>query len=260
MTRPTALRFSLAFFALGSLASLPALGQVQAPAKTQNPAPTAPNSTTEPAPRGGSPAKMHEDFLRQAKQGNIDLLFLGDSITQGWNKKDLTGQGPRQVWDRYYGARHAANFGVGGDRTQHVLWRLEHGEVDGINPKVVVLMIGTNNINSNTPAEIADGVTAIVKRLHNKLPETKILLLAVFPRGENPAPVRDRIKDLNERISKLDDGGKTVRYLDIGRVFLNPNGTISREIMPDSLHLSRQGYALWADAIEPTLHSMLDGR
>ena len=118
-------------------------------------------STVTPVPRQGSWMQLHEQFLAEAKQGNIDLLFLGDSITQGW--------GDNAVWKRYYGPRHAANFGIGGDRTQHVLWRIQHGEIDGIHPGVVVLMIGTNNTRVNTPDEIAAGVKAIVDGLGQKV-------------------------------------------------------------------------------------------
>jgi lysophospholipase L1-like esterase len=201
---------------------------------------------------------MHARFLEQAKKGNIDLLFLGDSITQGWLGRNGQGEGPIEVWDRFYVPRNAADFGIGGDRTQHVLWRLDNGEVDGIKPKVVVLMIGTNNVASNSAAEIADGVKAIVAKLREKLPESKILLLGVFPRGEKPAgPAREKLAAVNESISKLDDG-KMIKYLDIGKSFLNDDGTISRDVMPDFLHLTRKGYRIWADAMEPTLWSILD--
>lgn len=219
---------------------------------------SAPESSTAPAPRAGSWMKRHEAFLERAKQGKIDLLFLGDSITQGWAGRDKNGEGPIEVWERHYAPRNAANFGIGGDRTQHVLWRIENGEVEGISPKVAVLMIGTNNANANTSDEIAEGIEAIVKSLRQRLPETKILLLAVFPRGEKPGPVREKLAAVNERIAKLDDG-QMVKYLDIGPKFLNEDGTISKEIMPDFLHLKRKGYRIWADAIEPTLWSMLDG-
>jgi lysophospholipase L1-like esterase len=214
-------------------------------------------ATTKPAPRSGSWMKQHESFLERAKEGNIDLLFLGDSITRGWDSKDEKGEGPREVWERHYGPRRAANFGIGGDRTQHVLWRIQNGEIDGISPKVVVLMIGTNNASSNTAEEIAEGIEAIVKTLHEKLPTTKVLLLGVFPRGQSPNPVREKLAAVNERIARLDDG-KTVKYLDIGNRFLNEDGTISEKIMPDYLHLKREGYRIWADAMEPTLWSMLD--
>ena len=208
----------------------------------------APDSVT-PAPRDGSWLKLHEQFLTRAKQGHIDLLFLGDSITQGWHNNE--------VWKRFYGPRHAANFGIGGDRTQHVLWRIEHGEVDGIHPKVVVLMIGTNNSHDNSADEIAAGVTSIVKELRKRLPETKVLLLGVFPRSEKPDRTREKLQEVNRQISRLDDCSY-VTYLDIGKAFVNADGTISREIMPDFLHLTAKGYRLWADAMEPTLWRLLD--
>ena len=206
--------------------------------------------TTTPAPREGGAMKMHESFLKRAKEGKIDLLFLGDSITQGW--------GDNEVWRRFYAPRDAANFGIGGDRTEHVLWRLEHDEVEGIRPEVVVLMIGTNNSGSNTAEAIANGVTAIVKMLREKLPETKILLLGVFPRGERPGSIRDKLAAVNAQIAKLDDG-KAVKYLDISKSFLQDDGTIARDVMPDFLHLSPKGYRIWADAMEPTLQAMLEG-
>ncbi|AGA29034.1 platelet-activating factor acetylhydrolase IB subunit [Singulisphaera acidiphila] len=217
----------------------------------------APESSTMPAPRTGPWMKLHKAFLERAKQGKIDLLFLGDSITNGWGGHDNNGAGPIEVWERHFAPRNAANFGIGGDRTQHVLWRIENGEVDGISPKVVILMIGTNNTGANTSDEIAEGIEAIVKSLRQRLSTTKILLLAVFPRGEKPGPIREKLAAVNDRIAKLDDG-QMVKYLDIGPKFLNEDGTISKEIMPDSLHLKRKGYRIWADAIEPTLWSMLD--
>jgi lysophospholipase L1-like esterase len=193
---------------------------------------------------------MHERFLSEAKKGDVGLLFLGDSITQGWNNN--------KVWKRYYAPRKAANFGIGGDRTQHVLWRIQNGELDGIHPGAVVLMIGTNNAGSNSPEQIAQGVEAIVKELRSRLPDAKILLLGVFPRGEKPDNrLRHRVAQVNEIISGLGDG-KVVHYLDIGQAFLNPDGTISRSIMPDFLHLTEHGYRLWAEAMEPTLWKLLD--
>jgi beta-glucosidase len=227
--------------------------QAQAPTRKQ---PTKQERSTVPAARDGAWLKMHEEFLKRTKEGKIDLLFLGDSITQGWFGGGEPGKSPHDVWDRFYAPRNAANFGIGGDRTQHILWRLNHGEVDGIKPRVVVLMIGTNNVHADTPAEIADGVAAIVKLLRKKLPETRVLLLAVFPRGPKPDSTRDRLKALNQRIKKLDDG-KMVRYLDIGSRFLNEDGTASQEIQPDFIHLSGKGYLIWAEAIEPTLKEMM---
>jgi beta-glucosidase len=218
------------------------------------------NTAIAPEPRPGAWTKQHEGFLEQAKKGDVGVLFLGDSITQGWK-----GAG-KDVWARHYAPRKAANFGIGGDRTQHVLWRLDNGEVDPIKPKVVVLMIGTNNLGANNDDQIVEGITTVVSSLRSKLPESKVLLLAVFPRGvagasRNTAltstPTEPRIAKINERIAKLDDD-KTVEYLDIGARFLDSNGQIPKEIMPDFLHLSRKGYQIWADAIEPTLWEMVD--
>jgi lysophospholipase L1-like esterase len=214
-------------------------------------------TATEPKSRPdlGFWMKLHEGFLDRAKQGEIDLLFLGDSITQGW--------ADNEVWKRYYSPRRAANFGIGGDRTEHVLWRIENGEIEGIEPKVAVLMIGTNNIGANTPEEIAEGVRAIVDGLRKRLPKTRILLLGVFPRGADRNPDQSEAKldprpsQINDIIAKLDDG-KTVRYLDISQSFLNENGLIPKSLMPDFLHLSPDGYRRWAEAMEPTLWEMTE--
>jgi lysophospholipase L1-like esterase len=208
--------------------------------------------TVIPSPRDGSWMDMHRSFLDRAKKGDkepVDLLFLGDSITQGWNDN--------AVWKRFYGPRKAANFGIGGDRTQHVLWRIQNGELEGIAPKVVVLMIGTNNVSSGSADEIAQGVTAIVKAIREKLPRTRILLLGVFPRGEKPNPGREKLAAVNAKIANLADGSN-VTFFDIGKSFLNEDGTISGTVMPDFLHLSTRGYRIWADAMEPTLWQMLD--
>jgi lysophospholipase L1-like esterase len=206
-------------------------------------------ATVVPEARDGASQELHERFLKRAKEGHVELLFLGDSITQGWNDNE--------VWKRHYDPRHAANFGVGGDRTQHVLWRIQNGELDRIEPKVVVLMIGTNNASSATADEISLGITAIVEELRHRLPKGRILLLGVFPRGQKPDATREKIQAVNARIARLDDSSH-VKFLDIGKAFLNEDGTISPEIMPDYLHLTRKGYRIWADAMEPTLWSMLD--
>ncbi len=193
----------------------------------------------------------HKGFLEIAKKGNIDVVFLGDSITDGW-------RGSGTVWKEQIEPLHAANFGIGGDRTQHVLWRIENGELDGYTPKAAVLMIGTNNLGANTDEEIADGIKAIVETIHKKQPKTKVLLLGIFPRGQQPTDKnRDRIKNINKIISKLDDKGKTVKYLDIGDKFLEKDGTLSKDIMPDFLHLSKKGYEIEAEAIKPSLTELM---
>ncbi len=215
-----------------------------------------PSSATDPLSRGadGWWMKSHEDFLERLKPGTTELIFIGDSITQGWG-----GGAGRAVWDRYYAPRKAVNLGIGGDRTQHVLWRLDHGELDGIHPKVAVVMIGTNNISTNSPDEIAAGIKLVVGRVRDKLPKTKVLLLGVFPRSATPDARRDRVRAINEKIKSLDDG-QFVKYLDLASTFVNPDGTISREVMPDYVHLSPKGYRLWAEAIEPTLWELMEGK
>ncbi len=189
----------------------------------------------------------HNAMNERVKQGDVDLIFIGDSITQGWE-----GNG-KEVWQEYYGSRNAVNLGIGGDRTQHVLWRLDHGNVEDISPKLAVVMIGTNNSGDNTPDEISEGVKRIVEKLQAKLPQTKILLLGTFPRGPAPQDPRRQVNEKsNEIVSKLADD-KMVLYLDIGKNFLQPDGTLTRKIMPDLLHLSPQGYKIWAESIEPVV-------
>ncbi len=204
----------------------------------------------------------HEGFLKDlaALNGKCDILFVGDSITDGWRGKPNpdTGKGGAEVFAKNYGDLSPYNIGIGGDRTQHVIWRLEHGEVEGIKPKVAVLMIGTNNLGGNTNDEIVSGITKIVGLLHEKLPTTKVLLLGIFPRGKMATdPNRDRIKDINAKIAKLDDGGKTVKYLDIGPKFLTEDGTLPKEIMPDALHPNTHGYEIWAEATKPALDELM---
>ena len=196
--------------------------------------------------------QRHDGFVEQAKKGGIDLLFLGDSITDNWRSRGSN------IWKKYYGSRHAANFGIGGDRTQHVLWRNEHGELDGVNPKAVVLMIGTNNSNSDKPESIAEAIEAIVQQVRTKCPKTKVLLLAIFPRNKPADKPRqmETITKVNEIIAKLDDG-KSVRFLDINAGFLGPDGKVHEDIMPDFLHPNEKGYEIWAKAMEPTLAEML---
>ncbi|HLX70941.1 MAG TPA: platelet-activating factor acetylhydrolase IB subunit [Verrucomicrobiae bacterium] len=195
----------------------------------------------------------HEGFVKKAKAGGIDLLFMGDSITDFWRNRGSN------VWAKFYGERHAANFGISGDRTEHVLWRIENGELDGIEPKVIVLMIGTNNSGGSESADqIAEGVEKIVSEMRAKCPKSKILLLAIFPRnraGDKPEQM-ERIHQVNQRIAKLDDG-KMITFLDINHVFLGPDEKVPKDIMPDFLHPNEHGYQLWADAMEPTLDKML---
>ena len=209
------------------------------------------HSATKPVPRSGGWTKRHQSFNKRVAQGNCDLIFIGDSITQGWE-----GRG-KKVWAKHYTKRNAVNLGIGGDRTQHVIWRLDNGNLHRIKPKAAVIMIGTNNSGSNSSQEIADGVEVIVKQLRKKLPETKVLLLGVFPRGADKADKRRQVNEgANATFKKIADG-KSVHYLDIGQKFLKEDGTLPRDIMPDLLHLSEKGYTIWAESIEAKLKELM---
>ncbi len=213
------------------------------------------NTAIVPVPRDEKWVQRHEGFVAIAKEGNFDLLFLGDSITDFWRTRG------KAVWDANFTPMKAANFGISGDRTQHVLWRIQNGELDGAHPKLTVLMIGTNNTRTNTAAEIAEGVTAIVKQIQAKCPAGKILLLGVFPRANTPdeaerEKISQKIKDINRIIAGLDDG-KSVKYLDIGAKFLDADGKLPKTVMPDLLHPNEKGYQIWADAIAPTVKEMM---
>jgi len=195
----------------------------------------------------------HEEKLARIGQGNVDLLMIGDSITQGWEKEG------KAVWEKFYGGRNAVNLGFGGDRTENLLWRLQHGEVDGIAPKAAVLMIGTNNTGHrrDEPQLTAAGIRAVLDELRDRLPETRVLLLGVFPRDEQPGtPMRKINSEINRIISGYADG-KNIFFLDIGDQFLAEDGRLTAEIMPDRLHLSEQGYEIWAEAMEPKLAELI---
>jgi lysophospholipase L1-like esterase len=208
-------------------------------------------SAALPVSRDGGWMQRHESMNARVKQGNVDLVFIGDSITHGWEG------GGGHVWQKYYGHRNAVNLGISGDQTGHVLWRLDHGNIAGISPKLAVIMIGTNNLGGYTPAEIADGIKAIVEKLRTDLPKTKVLVLGVFPRGASKNdPARQKLKEINEIVAKAADG-KSVFYLDIGPKFLCPDGTLSKQIMPDGLHPNARGYEIWAEAIEPDVAKLM---
>ena len=202
----------------------------------------------------------HDQFMKDKeealKKGPIDLVFVGDSITDAWRSDPQN-----KIYVERWGKHNPYNIGISGDKTEHVLWRIEHGELDGIKPKLVVMMIGTNNLGNApqaTPEDTAAGVKCIVEKIKEKLPESKLLLLGVFPRGaKKDDPFRAQIKTLNETIAKLDDEGKTVKYLDIGDKFLDQEGNLPADVMPDALHPNEKGYQIWADAIGPTVDEMM---
>jgi lysophospholipase L1-like esterase len=190
---------------------------------------------------------------RVSSKTPVDLIFLGDSITHGWE-----GAG-KEVWQKYYGKRNAVNMGIGGDQTQNVLWRIKNGNIKGISPKAAVVLIGTNNLASNTPEQIAAGIKAIVQELRTKLPYTKVLVVGILPRGGGSHDVtREAITKTNQIVAGLADN-RMVFYLDIGHKFIKDDGTILQSLMPDRIAPNARGYAILAEAIEPTV-SKLVGR
>jgi lysophospholipase L1-like esterase len=247
------LMFALGALMAGLLVPMGTAGEKDKKAEKPNPATKSePRMSLQPDPGW---LKRHQGFVAIAKNGDVDVLFLGDSITDAWR-----GAAAKPTWEKYFAPMKAANFGIGGDRTQHVLWRLQNGELDGRKPKVAVLMIGTNNTSSDTAAQIAEGITAIVKTIHDKSPSTKVLLLAVFPRGEKAEnPGRTKIAEINKMISQLGEGSG-VRYLDIGPKFLEKDGSLTKGIMPDFLHLSARGYEIWGEAINPAVQELLGNK
>lgn len=206
---------------------------------------------TPAVPRTTGKLGRHVKINKRVSEGNVDLVFIGDSITSGWESRGT------EVWEKFYGKRNAVNLGIGGDRTQHVSWRLNNGNLKGISPKAAVVMIGTNNSRDNTSEQIAEGVKLIIEQLRAKLPDTKMLLLGIFPRGENNDDERRQVtQKANAMISKLADG-EQVHYLDIGPEFMNDDGVLTRGMMPDLLHLNGEGYAIWAESIEANLSKFL---
>ena len=194
----------------------------------------------------------HKQFLKVVEKGEADVIFIGDSITQGWE-----GAG-KKAWAENFASMKAVNLGIGGDQTGHVIWRITEGkELEPIKPKLAVMMIGTNNTRAHSAEQIADGVKAIVDELRKQKPEMKILLLGIFPRSAKPTDeIRYKIKHINAIIAKFADG-KTVTYKDIGDKFLDTDGTLDKKIMPDLLHLSEEGYDIWAKAIKDDVKKLL---
>lgn len=189
--------------------------------------------------------RMHADDIDIAEKGESKILFIGDSIIQGFESKGA------KYWNEHFAPLGAANFGIGGDMTQNVLWRLENGGIGNLLPERIIILVGTNNFghSNENPAQVYVGMRAVVHKLKEAFPSAKLLLMAVFPRKEeSDDPDRDTIKDLNDRVQRmeyLDD----VTYLDIGNEFLLEDGRIPKSLMPDFLHPSEEGYGIWTDYI-----------
>ena len=192
--------------------------------------------------------QRHASRVKLVHDNKPALIFIGDSITHFMEGKE--------VWKKYYEPRNTVNLGFGWDMTENVLWRLQNGELDGYGPKVAVVMIGTNNRDGNSTADIVAGIRAVCSEIHKRTPATKILLLGIFPRAEKPDAGRTKIEEINKLIASF-DGQDGITFLDIGSKFLNADGTISRDVMGDFLHPTPKGYEIWAEAMEPTLKKLL---
>lgn len=207
----------------------------------------------------------HQQMVAKAKTGGIDLYFLGDSITRRWGTSDTQWAPMLANWKQNFYGWNAGNFGWGADSIQNILWRVQNGELDGVHPKVIVILAGTNNIGNrpaSTPqaadekvADIVKGIGALIATCHEKAPKAKIILTAIFPRNDNPA-VLTEIRRVNEGIRKLADG-KTIFYLNVNDKLANPEGILFDGMTIDKLHLSVQGYQVWADGLRPLLTKFL---
>ena len=224
---------TVACFSAGLLVcnTLTSVAQDKQPAKEQK-------KNTATSPSAGVRKGRHDGFVTIAKKGDIDVLLMGDSITDWWRSNG------KEQYKKFWEPLKSANFGVAGDTTQGVLWGMDNGELEGYTPKLMMLMIGTNNIGRNTPAEIADGIKAVVDRFHTKHPQAKVLLLGVFPAARPMQAKRTSVNDINKIIAKYDDG-KFIYYLDIGPKFLAMDGSIprrhERRLAPDGQRLRDLG-------------------
>lgn len=220
----------------------------------EKPLPPNPPRAVQSHLRGGP---RHREKVAECAEGGHQLVFVGDSITHFWERE---GDWGTAVWKKYYGCRKALNLGFGGDRTEWVNWRLQNGEVKGLNPKVVVLMIGTNNsgVQNDRPEDTLAGIESNLRTIRHHLPQSKILLLSIFPRGETPDdPLRVLNEQVNQGLPTLAERIPNVVHLNINDAFLDEKGVLSRELMPDLLHPNAKGYQVWAEAMEPTLSELL---
>jgi len=245
--------------AIFALFTLFTLGAATLPSPTDpalNPS-NRPNTAIIPAPQGpgmaGDFMQKHAANVARAKQGGIDILFVGDSITAGWSSG---GDWGKAVWDKTYAQYKTAIFAVGYNRTQHVLWQLQNGEGEGFQPKIVELLLGTNNLGPNTAAETIVGEKAVVDDLHKRFPDAKILIVGIFPRGKPTDPVRKDVATVNDALAKLADD-KSIYYIDISKAYLNADGTVNDGMKKDMLHPSAKGYQIWADSTRDILDKLI---
>ena len=211
---------------------------------------------TTPTPRTGEWLVCHADFVKKAHAGGFDVLFLGDSITDGWRSTGIAS------WRKYFESLKAMNFGIAGDGTQNVLWRITNGELDGCKPRAIVLLIGTNNIpwtfdgttSTAVAAQVTEAIKLLITTIHQRQPQAKILLLSIFPRGEHPNPSRVCIREVNAKLAALESD--RLHVLDIGSIFMDGDH-LPPTMMPDFLHPNAKAYGLWAPAMLPALKALL---
>lgn len=212
-------------------------------------------------PRTDANSKIaHKQLVAKAKAGGIDLYFLGDSIMRRWGCTDPQWSQMLANWKKNFFGWNAANFGWGADGIRHMLWRIQNGELDGVNPKVIVILAGTNDVgnrpgNDEKVADIVNSYRALLATCREKAPEAKVIVTAIFPRNDNPA-VLPEIRQINDELAKLADG-ETVFYLNINDKLADSDGMLYEGMTVDKLHLSVKGYQIWADALRPLLTEFL---
>lgn len=195
--------------------------------------------------------KKHERLIERAKGEPIDLVFIGDSLTEHWL---LEG---KDTWNQEFAAWRPGNFGISGDTTYGVLWRLKQNAISGLHPKVVVVLIGTNDLSvGRTPETTAKAIRKVVQTIKSQLPDTTVVLLGLLPRNWRGDPARQMVREVNEQISTVDNG-KDVVYLDIGNSFIDQKGELIPDLMADAIHLSANGYKKFAEVLKPTLERYL---
>lgn len=223
-----------------------------------------PQPTTVPMPRDDANSmRAHEQLVAKAKAGRIDLYFLGDSITRRWGCTDSQWSELLDHWNKTFFGWNAANFGWGGDQIQHMLWRIENGELDGVNPKVIVILAGTNNVGSQPGdnakvADIVAGYRRLIETCRAKAPQAKLILTAIFPRNDNLA-VLPEIDNINRAVARFADG-KTIFHLNVNDKLADKNGILFPGMAIDGLHLSLKGYEVWTEGLQPLLTELLGPR
>ena len=228
---------------------------------------SAAESRPEPAPADtplprtdANSAQAHQDLLAKRGKGRIDLYFTGDSITRRWGAAEPRYSALLAHWRQSFHGWNAANFAWGGDRTQNILWRLDNGELDGVSPRVIVVMAGTNNLSGNIAADQQDaiaaditrGIAAILDRCRRLAPEARIVLMGITPRNDNPS-YRPVIERINAGLAKMADGSR-IRFIDISGALTDANGRLLPGMTDaDNLHLALPGYQVWIKALRPVL-------